>query len=83
MFTKSSSPWRITTSFPASAGSAGSPAWSVSQKRESRWLRDPRASTTSSSRARSAMSVPSEVAAGASPNALRMPPALARVSATS
>ena len=29
-------------SCPARPGSAGSPAWSVSQKRESRWLREPR-----------------------------------------
>ena len=49
MFTKSSSPSRITTLLPASRGSGAEPAWSVSQNDASRRLRELSASSTSSS----------------------------------
>ena len=49
MLTKSSSPSRITTLLPASRGSGGEPAWSVSQNELSRRLRALSASSTSSS----------------------------------
>ena len=68
---------------PASAGAGGAPAWSVNQNRLSRWLREFSAISTSSSRARSAISSPAPAPAGTRPNAVRMPPALACVSATS
>ena len=82
MFTKSSSPSTMTAVLPLSSGAGTVPAWSVSQNLLSRWLREPSAITTSSSWVRSSM--PSDAAAGStSPNADRMPPAFACVSATS
>ena len=83
MFTKSSSPSRITTLFPASRGSGAEPPWSVSQNVESRRLRALSVISTSSSLTSSARSVLGTGAGGTSPKALRMPPALAWVSATS
>ena len=83
MFTKSSSPSRITTLLPASRGSGLASDWSVSQNVDSRRLRALRASSTSSSVTSSAMSTSGAGAAGTRPNAERMPPALACVSATS
>ncbi len=83
MLAKSSSPCRIATDRPVSSGAGAAPDWSVSQNFESRWLREFNAISTSSSRARSAISAGARDARGTRPNALRMPPALAAVSATS
>ena len=84
MFTKSSSPSRIATCWPASRRSGGAPAWSVSQNFESRWLRELSAISTSSSLGQvGRCRTPARPACSTSPNAERMPPALASVSATS
>ena len=50
MLTKSSSPSSTTTRLPTSDGTGGVPDWSVSQNWLSRWLREPSAMSTSSSR---------------------------------
>ena len=68
---------------PTSEGAGGAPAWSVNQNFASRWLREFSAISTSSSWVRSVIAAGVPVAPGTSPNAERMPPALACVSATS
>ena len=68
---------------PRSARSGAAPPWSVSQNLLSRRLRAFSASSTSSSLTSSAMLMSGVGAAGTRPKALRMPPALACVSATS
>ena len=83
MFTKSSSPSRMTAVRPFSSGAGGDPPWSVSQNRLSRWLREPSAMTTSSSWVSSSRPCAAPVACSTRPNAARMPPAFACVSATS
>ena len=83
MLTKSSSPSTITTRLPVSVGTGAAPDWSVSQNWLSRWLREPSAMSTSSSRVNASNPSTGSGAASTSPNALRMPEALAHVSLVS
>ena len=80
MLTKSSSPSSTTTRLPTSDGTGGVPDWSVSQNWLSRWLREPSAMSTSSSRVNASNSGSGSGAWSTRPKALRMPDAFAQVS---
>ena len=83
MFTKSSSPSRITTALAREPRVRGRAALVGEPEPAEPRLRASRASSTSSSRTSSAMFVLGVGAGGTRPKALRMPPAFACVSATS
>ena len=83
MFTKSSSPSRITAVRPLSSTDGAAPPWSVSQNLLSRWLRDAERDEHVLVAARARDPLGGAGGASTRPNAVRMPPAFASVSATS